>query len=72
MWLEPPRRSTVTVAECLESMDRIKAALSNELLRLPASLCHELANREPRYIQQVLDAAFRSSLERLNRPENYL
>ena len=53
-------------------MDRIKAALSNELLRLPANLSHELANREPQYIQQVLDAAFRSTLARLRLLENYL
>jgi hypothetical protein len=27
--------------------------------------------RKAQYIQQVLDKAFRSALERLNRPENY-
>jgi hypothetical protein len=32
----------------------------------PASLCHELSNREPRCIQRTLDAAFRSTLERLS------
>lgn len=53
-------------------MDRIRAVMSAELLRLPGSLCHDLANREPRYIQQVLDPAFRSSLERLSRPETYV
>jgi len=70
--LEQLRRNTITVAECVETVDRIKAALGNELLRLPASLSHELANREPQYIQKVLDAAFRSALERLSRLENYL
>jgi hypothetical protein len=53
-------------------MERIKRVVSADLLMLPGSLCHDLANREPQYIQQVLDAAFRSSLERLNRLENYL
>jgi hypothetical protein len=38
---------------------------------LPASLCHELAGRDPQYIQQVSGAALRSALERLNRPEIY-
>jgi hypothetical protein len=42
------------------------------LLRLPASLCHELANRDAQHIQQVLDAAFLSTLERLSQPETYL
>jgi hypothetical protein len=70
--LEQLRRRTIAIAECVESMDRIKRVVSDDLLRLPASLCHDLANHEPRYIQQALDAAFRSSLERLNRLENYL
>jgi hypothetical protein len=53
-------------------MERIKRVVSADLLRLPGSLCHDLANREPRYIQQVLDAAFRSASARLSQPENYL
>jgi hypothetical protein len=53
-------------------MERIKRVVSADLLRLPGSLCHDLANREPQYIQQVLDAAFRSASARLSRPENYL
>jgi hypothetical protein len=53
-------------------MDRIKKVVDADLLWLPACLCHDLENREPRYIQQVLDAAFRSSLARLSRLENYL
>jgi hypothetical protein len=70
--LERLRRSTVTIAECEESMDRIRAIVSAEILRLPANLSRDLANREPEDIQQVLHAALRSSLERLNRLENYL
>jgi hypothetical protein len=53
-------------------MERIRAVVSADLLKLPASLFHELANREPQYIQQVLDAAFRSTLERVSQPETYL
>jgi hypothetical protein len=53
-------------------MERIKRVVSADLLRLPGSLYHDLANREPQYIQQVLDAAFRSASARLSRPENYL
>jgi hypothetical protein len=34
-------------------------------------LCHDLAVKDPQYIQQVLGAALRSALERLNRPEIY-
>jgi hypothetical protein len=55
----------------VETLERIKAAFSNELLRLPAGLCHELAGRNPQHIQEVLAAALRSSLERLNRTEIY-
>jgi len=65
-------QSTVTIAECEATMSRIRAVVSTEIPRLPGSLCHELANREPRHIQQLLNAALRSSLERLNRLENYL
>jgi hypothetical protein len=70
--LERLGRNTVTTAECEEAMERIRAVVSADLLRLPGSLSHGLANREPRYIQQALDAAFRSALERLSRPETYL
>jgi len=70
--LEQLRQSTITIAECVETLDGIKKVVGAVLLRLPASLCHDLANREPQYIQQVLDAALRSTLERLNRLENYL
>jgi hypothetical protein len=69
--LELLRRSTVTVGECVETMERLRAVVSAEILRLPGSLCHDLAGRDPQHIQQVLDGALRSALERLNRPENY-
>ena len=72
MVLEVLRQSTVTISECEATMDRIRAVGSADLLQLPASLCHDLANREPRQFQQLLDAALRSSLERLSRLENYL
>jgi hypothetical protein len=70
--LEQLRRSTITIAECNETLERIKSVVGTDLLRLPGSLCHDLAGRDPQHIQQLLDAALRSSLERLNRPENYL
>ncbi len=63
--LERLRRNTVTTAECEATMDRIRAVVSVELLKLPASLCHELAGRDPQHIQQLLNTALRSSLERL-------
>ena len=71
MVLEVLRQSTVTISECEATMDRIRAVVSADLLQLPASLCHDLAGKDPQYIQQVLGAALRSALERLNRPEIY-
>jgi hypothetical protein len=70
--LEQLRRNTITIAECEESMDRMRAVVSSEILRLPANLSGDLANREPQHIQQVLDAALISALARLSRLENYL
>jgi hypothetical protein len=69
--LEQLRQNMVTVSECEATVDRIKAAFGNELLRLPPGLCHKLANRDPQYIQQLLDAALRSALDRLAQPESY-
>lgn len=70
--LEVLRQNTITVAEYEATLEAIKRVVSAELLRLPGCLCRDLANREPRYIQQVLDAAFRSTLERVSQPETYL
>ena len=70
--LEQLRQNTVTVAECEATLEAIKRAVSAELLSLPGTLSHQLANREPQYIQQVLDTAFRSSLERLSLAKTYL
>lgn len=70
--LEQLRRSTITIAECNETLERIKSVVGTDLLRLPGSLCHDLAGRDPQHIQQLLDAALRSSLERLNRLEDCL
>src|SRR5438270_211036 len=69
--LEVLRQNTVTVGECEEAMNRIRAVASAELLRLPGSLCHDMAGKDPQHTQQLLDGALRSALERLNRPENY-
>jgi hypothetical protein len=70
--LEVLRQNTITVSECEATMNRIRAVVSAELLKLPASLCHELAGRDSQRIQQLLNTALRSSLERLDRLENYL
>ena len=67
--LEQLRESVVTVTECDATMTGIRTVVSGDLLGVPASLCDELANRDPQYIQQVLGAALRSSLERLSQPE---
>jgi hypothetical protein len=56
----------------VETLEGIKRVVGADLLRLPGTLCHDLAGRDPQHIQQVLGAALRSSLERLNRLENYL
>ena len=64
--------STITIGECEASMERLRAVVGGDLLKLPVSLCHELAGRNPQHIQQLLSSALRSSLERLSRPENYL
>jgi hypothetical protein len=69
--LEVLRQNTVAVGECVEALEGIKRSVSGELLKLSASLCHELAHREPRHIQQLLTVAMRSALDRLARPENY-
>ena len=70
--LERLRESTVTVGECEAAMARIRAAVSGEILKLPAGLSHELSGRNPPFIQQVLNTALRSALDRLARPESYL
>ena len=70
--LEVLRQNTVTISECEEALQRIKSVAGIDLLRLPGSLCHDLAGRDPQHIQQLLDGALRSALERLNRPETYL
>jgi phage terminase Nu1 subunit (DNA packaging protein) len=69
--LEVLRQNTVAVSECVEALEGIKRRVSGELLRLPETLSHQLAHREPRHIQQLLDGALHSALERLSRPEDY-
>jgi hypothetical protein len=70
--LEELRRRTITIAECVETMDRIKRVVSADPLGLPVNLCHKLANREPQYIQKALHAVFHSALARLGQAETYL
>jgi hypothetical protein len=69
--LERLSRNTVTMVECMESMSRIRAVVSAEILRLPASLAETLAGKDPAYIQVVLERAIHKSLEALSGPENY-
>ena len=69
--LEALRQSTVAVAECEATLKRIKKVVSAELLRVPETLSRDLEKKGPQHIQQLLDGALRSALERLNRPENY-
>jgi hypothetical protein len=70
--LERRIRSTVTMVECEAAMERIRAAVSGEVLKLPASLCDQLAGRNPQHIQEMLNVALRSSLERLSLAKTYL
>jgi flagellar biosynthesis/type III secretory pathway protein FliH len=69
--LEVLSRNTVTMAECEQALEGIKRRVSGELLRLPETLSHQLAHREPRHVQELLTAALRSALDRLSRPEDY-
>ena len=62
----------ITIAECEETLERIKKVVGADLLKLPVGLCHELAGRNPQHIQQVLGTALPSALDRLARPESYL
>jgi len=70
--LERLSRNTVTMVECKAAMERIRAAVSGEVLKLPASLCDQLAGRNPQHIQEILNVALRSSLERLSLAKTYL
>ena len=70
--LERLGQSVITIGECEAAMARIRAAVSGEILKLPAGLSRELAGRNPPFIQQVLNTALRSALDRLARPESYL
>jgi len=70
--LERLTRNTVTMVECEAAMERIRAAVSGEVLKLPASLCDQLAGRNPQHIQEMLNVALRSSLERLSLAKTYL
>ena len=72
MVLEQLRESTVTISECEATMERIRVAVSDDLLKLPTRLCHELAGKDPQHIQQLLVMALRLALDRLAGPETYL
>jgi hypothetical protein len=63
--------SVVSVAECEETLDRIRAAVSADLFRLPGSLAESLAGKDPAFVQTFLERAIQKSLEALSRPEIY-
>jgi hypothetical protein len=42
--------STITIAECVETMERIRAVVSGDLLVVPVNLCQILAHRDPGFI----------------------
>jgi hypothetical protein len=69
--LERLRESTVTVGECEAVMSRIRAAVSGEILKLPASLAELLAGKDAAFIQMFLERALHKSLQALSRPEIY-
>jgi hypothetical protein len=62
----------VTTAECEATMDRIRAVVSADLLKLPASRVMNSRTESRSIFSRVLDAAFRSTLERVSQPETYL
>jgi hypothetical protein len=70
--LEVLTRNTVTMVECEAAMERIRVAVSGEILKLPTRLCCELAGKDPQHIQQLLEMALRLALDRLAGPETYL
>jgi hypothetical protein len=57
--LERLNRNTVTMVECTQAMERIRAAVSGDLLGVPVNLCQKLTHRDPGFIQQVLETALR-------------
>jgi hypothetical protein len=67
--LEKLRESVVSVAECEATMDRIRAVVSGEILKLPGSLCHELAGKDAAFIQGILARSIYKCLESSSRPE---
>ena len=69
--LERLTRNTVTMVECEAAMERIRAAVSGDILKLPAGLSHELAGKDPAFIQMFLERAMHKCLQALSRPEIY-
>jgi hypothetical protein len=67
--LEQLRERTVTAAECQATMNRIRAAVSGEILKLPGSLAESLAGKDAAFIQMFLERALHKCLQALSRPE---
>jgi hypothetical protein len=69
--LEVLRQSTVTISECEATMNRIRAAVSGELLKLLASMAEVLAGNDAAFIQMSLERTMHKCLQALSRPEIY-
>jgi hypothetical protein len=52
-------------------MNRIRAAVSGEILKLPGSLAESLAGKDAAFIQMFLERALHKCLHALSRPEDY-
>jgi len=50
-------------------MNRIRAAVSGELLKLPASMAEVLVGKDAAFIQMFLKRALHKCLQTLSRPE---
>jgi len=52
-------------------MSRIRAIVSDELLKLPGRLAESLAGKDAAFIQMSLERAMHKCLQALSRPEIY-
>jgi hypothetical protein len=52
-------------------MTRIRAIVSDELLKLPASMAEVLAGNDAAFLQVFLEGAIQKILEAFSRPEIY-
>ena len=71
MVLEQLRQSPITITESEATMSRIRAIVSDELLKLPASMAEALAGKGAAFIQMSLERTMHKCLQALSRPEIY-